>query len=75
MRKYAMIRGNLLRTLQFLAEKDLPVNTENLMKYCDDIKEYRQAGGLIRRLRTNGMIETKGYEITPAFLDWLEKKK
>ena len=75
MRKYAMVRGEKLKALQIMAEKDLPVNTENLMKYCDDIKEYRQAGGLIRRLRTNGIIETKDYKITPAFLDWLEKKK
>ena len=69
-----MIRGEILRTLLILAEKDLPVNTKNLMKYCKDMKEYRQCGGLIRRLRTNGIIE-KNYEITPAFLGWLEKKK
>lgn len=70
-----MVRGNLLRTLQFLASENLPVNTENLLKYHPDFDNYRQSAGLIRRLRTNGIIETKDYKITPAFLVWLEKKK
>ena len=74
MRKYGMIRGEILRALQILAEKDLPANTENLMKYCDDMKEYRQCGGLIRRMRSNGIIE-KNYQMTSPFLDWLEKKR
>lgn len=69
-----MIRGEVLRTLQTLASENLPVNTENLMKYCSEIKHYRQAGGLIRRLKTNGVIG-KDYKMTISFLEWLETKK
>lgn len=74
MRNYTIVRGEILKALKIMAEKDLPVNTENLMKYCDDMKEYRQCGGLIRRLRTNGIIKTKDYKMTPVFLGWLRNK-
>ena len=74
MRKYSFVRAEILRSLQILAEKDLPVNTENLMRYCDDIKHYRQAGGLIRRLRSNDVIG-KDYKMKISFLEWLGTKK
>lgn len=73
MRRYAIVRGETLRALKLIAEKDLLVNTENLMKYSSEIEQYRQAGGLIRRLRTNGII-TKDYKMTASFLEWIEKK-
>lgn len=74
MRRYSMIRGEVLRTLQFLASENLPVNTENLLKHHPDFDNYHQSAGLIRRLRSNGIIE-KDYKMTPVFLDWLNKKK
>ena len=70
-----MVRGSLLRTLQFLASEGLPVNTKNLLKYHPDFDNYHQAAGLIRRLRTNGIIETKGYKITNSFFKYLDEKK
>lgn len=73
MRKYAIVRGSLLRTLQLLASKDLPVNTENLLKHHPDFDNYRQCGGLIRRLRTNGIID-KDYKMTTSFLEWIREK-
>jgi len=73
MRKYSMVRDSLLRTLQILASEDLPVNTENLLKYHTEFDNYRQCGGLIRKLRNNGIIDKK-HKMSSSFLDWIKEK-